>query len=419
MFALEKTGGARTLREPVSAAKYPVWLGIIRENRRISMVLAADEEQKPSWVSSLRNKIPFRRNRGTCSWNRDALQLFREPRCASAQRSLFSVFRHTGATRRMLGPMLFRLLCDIVKVSSSLRFCGRAATTCEISEPAKQPSNRPLAHDLVRHLQVMIATSPKAREHLVQAARRFTTALSEVLARPEVNAGLQKAVSATQDLHGRIAAIDAPGYTPYFESLGHDRLMARFHAGFVRSLATRLLLEDRKKRVALSIIHDLAKRRRWHPAFRRQVAQLCDACSGGEVFDEGLRKAGRPDLAIEFPLLLQRARNGDHAMSARFLVMAAMVAPYLPSARGRPLSFEGALHQAFLRWNAELGERATYTYGPVPGSSDWDSKDDFTDAATIATRIELNRPSFNPIAARRAVRRRILLEANKTSDSNA
>lgn len=265
----------------------------------------------------------------------------------------------------------------------------------------------------------MIATSPKAREHLVQALQGLAVALDRFLARPEVNASLRKAVSTIQDLHSRISAIDAPGYTAYFERLGHDRFMARFHAGFVRSLATRLLLEDRKKRVGLSIIHDLAKRRRWHPAFRRQVAQLCDACSGGGVFDEGSRKAGRPDLAIEFPILLQRARNGDHAMSARFLVIAAMMAPYLPSARGRPLSFEGALHQALLRWSAELGERATYTYGPVPGSSDWDSKDDFTDAATIATRIELNRPSFNPIPARRAVRRMSLLEANKTSDSNA
>ena len=305
-------------------------------------------------------------------------------------------------------------LCYREGPSQSSRCCGRATTTYENSGPERPAGDRSLVEDVVHHL----TATATGCERFGGAVQRLSIILIEVLTRPEVMSGLRKGMQALEVAHARIGAIDAPGYTPYFERLGHDGFMSRFHAGFVRHLGRRIYLEDRKKRVALSVIHDLAKRRRWHPAFQRQIAQLCDACSGGGMFDVALRKAGRPDFAVEFPILLQRARNGDHAMSARLLDIVAAMAPHLPSARGRPLSPAGALHQAFLRWSAEMGGRASYTYGPVPGSRDRDCKEDFTDAATLATRIELNRPCFNPIPARRAVRGRRLHDGGKRPTSD-
>lgn len=285
----------------------------------------------------------------------------------------------------------------MINILSSTRYCRRTTTTFEISEPAKQPSNRPLAHDLVRHLQVMIATSPKAREHLVQAAQGLAVALDGFLARPEVNAGFQTAVSAVQDLHRRVVAIDAPGYTPYFKSLGLSDVEARLHAGVVRSLAVCRFRKHQDKRIALKAFHDLAKRPRWHPALFRQVERLRDHGSDASFLDKACSQVGVPALKDEMVDLLRGTREGSFACGSRLISIVAQLAPYAPSARGRPVRFDSVLHQVFLDFSAHVGGQQGYTYDACRG--------DFTDKATAATRKELRRSTFNPVAARYAERK--------------
>ncbi len=231
------------------------------------------------------------------------------------------------------------------------------------------------------------------------------------VARPDVQARIHNAGVSLKAMHRAVEAVDAPGYTPYFEKMGQSGLSARFQAGMVRHFGKRFHAESQERRIALMAFHSLAKRRRWHPALAAQVARLCQNAPDADLLDQAFRDAGYPELKREFVALLQDTRDGDHPGGPRLIEIAAKIAPHAPSAKGRPLSFDSALHQAFLRWSRDMGGRQGYTYGPVRDSDK--AVDDFIDEATAATRIELGRPSFNPISARRAVKRLFARKAEK------
>ncbi len=230
---------------------------------------------------------------------------------------------------------------------------------------------------------------------MVEAAEAY-------MARPDVRMRLQEVAVAANTAVTRIRAIDAPGYTPYFERMGQSGLSARFQAGIVWHFGKRFHTESQERRIALMAFHSLSKRRRWHPALARQVAILCENAPDADLLYGAFRAAGCPELKGEFAVLQRGACCGDHSGCPRLIEIAARIAPHAPSAKGRPLSFGSALHQAFLRWSGDGGGRQGYTYGMVRDSDDW--TEDFIDEATAATRIELGRPSFNPISARRAVK---------------
>ena len=234
-------------------------------------------------------------------------------------------------------------------------------------------------------------------------------AVQQVLERPDVRAGIADAAGTLKVVHDGIAAVGAPGYAPYFERLGHSGLAARLHVLMIRSCAERYFRENQDRRVALSALHDLAGRPRWHPALARQVALLQDNRWEADFLDEACSGAGCPALKGELLSLLGRTRGGDHSGGARLIEIAARIAPYAPSPRGRPVEFDTVLHQTFLRWSAGFGGRQAYTFG-LPRDDRDAPIEDFIDEATAATRIELKRPSFNPVSARRAERRRIARE---------
>ena len=141
--------------------------------------------------------------------------------------------------------------------------------------------------------------------------------------------------------------------------------------------------------------HSLARRRRWYPTLAGQVGRLCDYSGYGELLESAFQDAGCPALMEEFDVLLQSVRGGDPSGGPRLIEIAAKIARHAPSARGAPLSYDSALHQALLRWNRQMGGRQGYTYD--------DLTKNFIDEATTATRIERGRPSFNPTSARLAV----------------
>lgn len=208
------------------------------------------------------------------------------------------------------------------------------------------------------------------------------------------------------DAHDRIAAVQAPGYRPYIEALGHSGLLARFHVLMIRSCAERFYRENQDRRVSLSALHDLAGRRRWHPALARQVDRLRENCWSASFLDQAFREVGGSGLKDEFMELLSGTSGGDYAGGPRLIAISALIKPFAPSPRGRPLQFKTVLHQTFLRWSAEFGGRQAYTYGLRQDDADA-SIEDFIDEATAATRIELEHPSFSPVSARRAERRRV------------
>lgn len=243
----------------------------------------------------------------------------------------------------------------------------------------------------------MSTVAAVAAERLILAAKPAATALNKVLSRAEVHAGISTGLHALETAHARIAAIDAPGYTPYFEHLGCSALEARVRTGIVRHLARQFYRESQDKRVALSAFHDLAKRPRWHPALRRQVETLRDRCWNADFLDEACRQAGCPELKHELLGLLRETQEGDFSCGPRLIALAAQIAPFAPSPRGRPVRFETVLHRVFLCWSADAGGREGYTYDV--------DLEDFVDEATAATRTELSRRSFTPVAARYAERK--------------
>ena len=240
----------------------------------------------------------------------------------------------------------------------------------------------------------------------VDALMPMVRAVQEVLERPDVQARIATAVDMLSEAHDRIAAVEAPGYTPYIEGLGHNGFAARLHVLMIRSCAERFYRENQDRRVALSALHDLAGRRRWHPALARQVDRLRDSCWNASFLDRAFREVGGSELKDEFMGLLSVTGDGDYAGGPRLIAIAARIVPFAPSPRGRPLQFETVLHQTFLRWTAEFGGQQAYTYGLLQHDADA-LTEDFIDEATAATRIELERPSFNPVSARRAERRRV------------
>ena len=271
-----------------------------------------------------------------------------------------------------------------------------ATTTPKISVMAKQAGTSSPAKDVLHQLQVVSIVAAVACQRIVTTVQPHVTALHAILARPNVQASIHKRLSVLQALHSRIEAINAPGYTPYFERLGYSAFEARLQVGIVRYFAIKFYTEYQHKRVALAAFHDLAKRPRWHPALRRQVEQLRDHCWDADFLDEGCHRAGCLALKDELLDLLRGTRDGDFSCGPRLITVAAQIAPHVPSSRGRSVRFETVLHRVFLDWSAHAGGREGYTYAV--------DQEDFTDEATAATRKELNRPSFSPVAARYAER---------------
>ena len=255
-------------------------------------------------------------------------------------------------------------------------------------------------------------------DRVVAALLPFAQAVQEFVQRPDVQARFAAGAEMMLQAHDRIAAVEAPGYAPYFERLGHDPLSARLHVLLIRSCADRYHREYQDRRIALSALHDLAGRPRWHKALSQQVERLRETCGSANFLDEAFRDAGCPELKDAFLDLLGGTSGGDYAGGPGLIAIAKRIAPYAPSPRGRQVAFHTVLHRVFLRWSDHAGGRQGYTYGLVRNSDN--AIGDYTDEATAATRIELKRPSFNPSSARRAERRRMARErADETAAEGA
>ena len=245
-------------------------------------------------------------------------------------------------------------------------------------------------------------------DRVVAALLPFAQAVQEFVQRPDVQAKFAAGAEMMLQARDRIAAVEAPGYAPYFERLGHDPLSARLHVLLIRSCADWYYREHQDRRIALSALHDLAGRPRWHPSFAQQVERLRETCGSADFLDGAFRDAGCPELKVEFLDLLSRISGGVYAGGPGLIAIAKRISSYAPSPRGRQMAFDTVLHRVFLRASDHAGGRQGYTYGLVRNSDD--AIEDYTDEATAATRIELKRPSFNPSSARRAERRRMAKE---------
>ncbi len=293
------------------------------------------------------------------------------------------------------------LYTDVQTLAGPSRFENRA--TLKSSEVA----------ELISQTTAFATVLGAAVQGFAAAVLPLVKTVEAYVARPDVQARIHNAGVSLKAMHRAVEAVDAPGYTPYFEKMGQSGLCARVQAGMVRHFGRRFHAESQERRIALMAFHSLAKRRRWHPALAAQVARLCHHSRDADILEGAFREAGYPELNREFVALLQDARDGDHPGGPRLIEIAAKIAPHAPSAKGRPLSFDSALHQAFLRWSRDMGGRQGYTYGPVRDSDK--AVDDFIDEATAATRIELHRPSFNPTSARRAVKAHLARESERAT----
>jgi hypothetical protein len=100
----------------------------------------------------------------------------------------------------------------------------------------------------------------------------------------------------------------------------------------------------------------------------------------------------------EFIALLKSFAKGDKLARQRITEIAADLAPHLPTTRGRKVSAASAAHEFLLEESFPITKLRAFTFN--------DSKNDFTDPLTKATRLEFNDAYFDPRPALRRLKRR-------------
>ncbi len=171
----------------------------------------------------------------------------------------------------------------------------------------------PEAAELIRQAITFATAIGAAVQRVAAAVLPIVETVEAYVARPDVQARIQSVGILLKEAHRRVEAVDAPGYTPYFQKMGQSGLSARLQAGMVQHFGRRLHAESQERRAALIAFHNLARRRRWDPYLARQVALLCDHSRDADLLDGAFRDAGCPELKGEFVVLLQGARGGAHS----------------------------------------------------------------------------------------------------------
>jgi hypothetical protein len=235
--------------------------------------------------------------------------------------------------------------------------------------------------------------------------------LNEYMARPDVVErveslrarydGLLRALSEVCEHIGvairRVAeSPPSPGYEPMLIKCGFDPILARMMARLLVRTGTRIENDSKRLRTVVGAIRFLAKPGRRRRALSRRAEVLLTAWEETSVIETIFDDAGLD--VFEFVELLKSVAEGDEAARRRITKTAALVAPHLPSPRGRKVTAASAAHEFLLEEGVGVTGSRSYTWDP--------NKEDFTDPLTAATRLEFACPRFSPRPAYRRLKAR-------------
>lgn len=237
----------------------------------------------------------------------------------------------------------------------------------------------------------------------------LTDLIAAQLARPDVAASVpQQARQTWQTFESLLLQIGgvlvrvaqsppSPGYETWFVEKGGGRLGARGLAQLLVHAGKRRAHDHYWRGKAVEALRDLAQLRSWS-AVRKRADTLLDCWNESAVLETIFDDAGHD--VFEFVRLLKEAQAGNTSVFNRLAVIAAALRPFLTVARGPKPSPASEAHALFLTAGRDFGARA-YTW------NDLDER--FTDSQTRATRRAFNEPNFNPVPARRRVKRGLSL----------
>ncbi len=272
--------------------------------------------------------------------------------------------------------------------------------------------------DLTRALE-----QPEVQATLVKFAgglHRIISAISAAGESPQVRAGVAELSSSLDRLATKVRTaveqvqpafeaageafrkFEAPPVQPGYETLlmtkGASKVEARLKASVIR-YGARMLDEDLNRRRPLVIGHIRELARLRQPGWQvRRAAKLLQIPNAPSHIFGVLKESGLADVSHEFVTVLERTATGDREACRRAAEIARQVAPALPSLRGPRACLQTISHEALLEMLAGDGKEQGFTM---------DLKaEDFTDAATQATRLEFSNPDFDPRPAVRRFRRR-------------
>ena len=190
-------------------------------------------------------------------------------------------------------------------------------------------------------------------------------------------------------------------YEPFLIENGLSPASARGLASLTISLGKRTADRGQRYRAVVDAIRFLAKPGRTENAAKRKAVMLLAAWEETSIIDEICRNASSRDASIngsEFLESLRSLARGDCGSLLRVAKIMAGIVDRLSAPRGRRLSAASAAHELFLENIEKLLRPRAYTRNPI--------KNDYTDAATMATRQEFAAPKFDPRPAFRRLRRR-------------
>ena len=191
------------------------------------------------------------------------------------------------------------------------------------------------------------------------------------------------------------ASVPVPGYTDLFRQGGKCLLEAQFLATTILSLSLRMEEEHSTIRRTASLIRRVAEGRST-PNERFELLEVLGSEGAIDlrhsVLDENA-PGGAFDVTRLRRSLFETAKG--KATLRQVAAIAADLAP-LPETRGRLRARSHYAHALLLMLAAEQQGPKAYTYDPV--------QSEYTDQRTIATRLAMNKPTFNPVRVQKGRR---------------
>jgi hypothetical protein len=188
------------------------------------------------------------------------------------------------------------------------------------------------------------------------------------------------------------------GYEPLLVSLGRAAFEARLVSHGIHFYGRQLKEERDAERALASAFTRLVRARGSTLKLSRRAvalrAQLTEQPTK-QALERACWKAGTPELASELTIVIDNAAQRNPEACEVLGSSAAVLLQFLPNPRGRRLDVATAKHELLLECLHDLGSGRRFTRNPYA--------DDFTDAATEATRTATGARNFDPRHACRLV----------------
>jgi hypothetical protein len=218
---------------------------------------------------------------------------------------------------------------------------------------------------------------------------------------PVLVSAFQRALPTLQLIADSVQRLErAPPVSGYQEYLSADEdhpLVAKAMAYNVGRLGEeRLTLGEAGRVVSSAVRAVLQAKKDSHFVFSRRARDLQLALADAvrmTAFERACEKAGAVNAIYAIKPALDAVVQQKSAGRDALIAICQRIRPHLRDPRGRKQRLRSATHEVFL----EVTEQA-FTNDPI--------SDDFVDPATRATRLAFGDPTFNPVSARRRLRKK-------------